>query len=247
MASALMGYVECQIGLGCQPVVSKRLIYQTVKAEMRQYALKHGPEWLQPNRKDPLPFTLIHDLHSAATWIAFSKACVDSWSQESTQALENAIHVAAESDMRKVELTSANCLFTKLDLSFGHLKWVVNGQPPQEPTATLLMDLVPGRDYAVLYPNASKTEPFSKAWGTKPIHMLYDPSESINAAAALQRLELICWHRTLGQRRTTPLFFKKGSKPFSPIIFHKTFKEMVEELVRLDRTTKEKAKCYSWH
>ena len=50
--------VSEQLGL---PTVSKGLVYQTVKAEMRQCALKHGPEWLQSNRKDPLPFTLIHD------------------------------------------------------------------------------------------------------------------------------------------------------------------------------------------
>ena len=38
--------VSEQLGL---PTVSKGLVYQTVKAEMRQYALKHGPEWLQSN------------------------------------------------------------------------------------------------------------------------------------------------------------------------------------------------------
>ena len=226
------------------PTVSKRLVYQTVRAEMRQYALRHGPEWLQPNRKDPLPFSTIQDLILLCLDLQWSSL---EWDQESTQALEAAIHVAAESGMRKMELTSSNGLFTKLDLSFGHLKWSVNGQQPQEPTATLLMDLVPGRDYAVLYPNTSKADPFSKAWGTKPIHMLYEPSERINAAAALQRLELLCWHRTQGNRRTTPLLFKKGGKPFSPAIFDKIFKEMMNELVGLRLITKEQAKRYSWH
>ena len=67
----------------------------------------------------------------------------DAWDEGSAQALEAAIHVAAESGMRKVELSSAHGVFSKLDLSFAHLKWAVNGGDPQEPSQALLQALVP--------------------------------------------------------------------------------------------------------
>jgi hypothetical protein len=226
------------------PTVPKKLIYQTVRGEMRAYALKHGPEWLQPSRKDPLPYSTIAQLSLLCHDMEWSAL---QWDEESAQSLKALINVAAESGMRKVELSSNRAVFTKLDLSFAHLKWAVNGGVPQEPTEALLRALVPGRDYAVLYPTCSKADPFSKSWGTKPIHMLYSPADPINAAACLQKLELLCWRSSACCRRTSPIFFDHARKPFSPSKLDGIFKEQMAELVRLSVITGAQAKSYSWH
>ena len=226
------------------PTVPKKLIYQVVRGEMRAYALRHGPEWLQPNRKDPLPFQTIAQLSLLCLDMQWSAL---QWSEESSQSLKALINVAAESGMRKVELSSPKAVFSKLDLSFAHLKWAIYGGPPVEPTRAMLRALVPGRDYAVLYPTCSKADPFSKSWGTKPIHLLYSPADPINAAACLQKLELLCWSRSERCRRTSPIFFDHAWKPFSPTKLDTIFKELMAELIKLKVITAAQAKTYSWH
>ena len=42
------------------PTMPRKLVSIAVKAEMRKYALRHGPEWLQSQRKDPMLYTTVH-------------------------------------------------------------------------------------------------------------------------------------------------------------------------------------------
>ena len=149
--------------------------------------------------------------------------------------------------MRKVELSSPKAVFSKLDLSFAHPKWAVSGGTPEEPTQAILQALVPGRDHAVLYPTCSKADPYSKSWGTKPIHLLYSPVDPINAAEALQKLELLCWSRSAQCCKTSPIFFDHAWKPFSPTKLDTIFRELMVELVKLKVIIAAQAKTYSWH
>ena len=227
------------------PTMPRKIVSMTIKAEMRKYALKHGPEWLQPQRKDPMPYSTVHAMLVLCLHTAWSTVL---WTPEATQSLKALIHTMAETGMRKAEVTSERARkFTNLDLSFDHLKWLVNGGHPQGATTQLLQSMVPGRDFAVLYPNAAKADPFAMHWGNKPIFMLYDPTEDINAATALRKLELMCLDRVRGKRRESPLFFNSDWQPFTGSALDKVLREMMAELVQLQLVTKEQTSHYSWH
>jgi hypothetical protein len=234
-----MRRVHERLGL---PTVSRKLVTMKVNAAMRQYALEHGPEWLIPQRKNPLPWDSVKAMIILArvpTWAS------GSWTTEATQSLEALIHTMAETGMRKAEVTASRG-FTKLNLSFANLKWMINGDI-QEATPQLLRTMVPNRDYAVIYPTCAKADPFSQCWGNKPIFMLYNPAERINAATALRRLELMCDYRVAGKRRQTPLFQNSALKAFTGKELDKVLKEMLRELVSLNLMTTEQASTYSWH
>ena len=227
------------------PTMPRRLVSMTVKAEMRKYALRHGPEWLQPQRKDPMPYKTVHAMAALCGPMGWSTL---EWNAESTQSLKALIHTMAETGMRKAEVTSERARkFTKLDLSFAHLKWLVNGGQPQDATVELLQSMVPGEAFAVLYPNSAKADPFTVNWGTKPIFMLYDPAEDINAATALRQLELLSLQRVQGKRRESPLFFNHDWQPFTGKVLDTILKEMMAELGKRLLVTKEEASHYSWH
>ena len=102
LASDWMASVECGKARPI-PTVPKKLIYQTVRGEMRAYALKHGP-----SRKDPLPFSTIARLSLLCHNMGWSAL---QWNEESAQSLKALINVAAKSGMRKVELSSNRAVF----------------------------------------------------------------------------------------------------------------------------------------
>jgi hypothetical protein len=233
-----MRRVHERLGL---PTIPRRVITRKIKAEMRRYALKHGPEWLVPQRKNPMSFDTIFALTTLCKHTSWSAA---TWTDQSRQALEALIHTMAESGMRKAEVTSSN--FSMLDLSFAHLMWQVDGVK-KEASAEVLDSLVPNRDFAVLFPCSAKADPFTQNWGTKPIYLRYDPEQRINAATALLQLERMCLSRTQGRRRETPLFYGADTKAFSGKELDKILKEMLTELVSLGLLTQEEADSYSWH
>ena len=163
---------------------------------------------------------------------------------QSRQALEALIHTMTESGMRKSEVTTGK--FSKLDLSFAHLMWQVDGVK-KEASPEVWNSMVAKRDYAVLYPGSAKADPFTQNWGTKPIYLLYDPEQRINAATALLKLERMCCSRTQGKRRETPLFYGPNTNAFTGKELDKVLKEMFKELTCLGLLKQGDADSYSWH
>ena len=69
------------------------VVSMTIKAKMRKYALKHGPEWLQPQMKDPMPYSTVHAMLILCLHTAWSTVLQ---TPEATQSLKALIHTMAE-------------------------------------------------------------------------------------------------------------------------------------------------------
>ena len=80
------------------PTMPRKIVIMTIKAEMRKYTLKHGPEWLQLQRKDPMPYSTVHAMLVLCLHTAWSTVL---WTPEATQSLKALIHTMAETGMRK--------------------------------------------------------------------------------------------------------------------------------------------------
>ena len=82
---------------------------------------------------------------------------------------------------------------------------------PSNPTAAQLRQLQPG-DMLLIRPPPDKADQLGLHWGADPIYLPYDPSEPINAAAAMAAME-IALAVPGDKRRTTPMFTDGRGEP----------------------------------
>jgi len=78
-----------------------------------------------------------------------------------------------------------------------------------DPTRAQLLNLLPGRDGAVIIPPPSKADQTGEIWGVHPIHLPYDPTDRANAATWLRDVELTL--PVHGERRTSTALFVTDS------------------------------------
>jgi hypothetical protein len=223
------------------PRPPRKMITTVIKAEMRRYAARHGPEWLEPCRKNPLPYFVIR----AMLCLCLSTAwCSFDFSRQTWLVIEAIICTLVHTGLRKSELFSA--AFGRPSLSRWHLRWRIKGVDLPAPTKQQLMSLQHGRDFAVLKPPPSKSDPFGSHWGSKPIYMRFDDFDPMNAAKKLRDLELDLTVPEL-QRRNVPLFPMSASKPFTAYVLDSLLKQMMKELIACSLVTQKEASSYSWH
>lgn len=231
--------VHERMGLPSPP---RRLVTLTIKAEMRRYARRHGPEWLEPNRKNPIPLDTVRALICLCT-------SPDSWSRRDWSratwlVVETLIATMTQTGFRKSEVTSSEP--GQPALSRWHLRWLINGKHVHAPTKQQLLNLVSGRDMAVLKPPPSKSDPFGQCWGAKLIYLPLDERDQLNAAARLRDLELEMVVPT-EKRRETPLFPGPEGRTFTASALDGLLRDMLAELVEVGLLTAPDAKHYSWH
>ena len=219
-----------------------RIMINTVlKAEMRRYAARHGAEWLEPQRKNPLPYFVIRALLClclSTSWCTFD------FSRQTWLVIEAIITTLVYTGLRKSEIFSS--AFGKPSLSRWHLRWRINGKDVPVPSREQLLSLRHRRDFAVIKPPPSKSDPFGAHWGSKLIYLSYDENDSLNAASKLRDLELdLVVSAKL--RRDVPLFPMAAGRPFTAHVLDSLLKQMLQELVAVSLVSQQEARSYSWH
>ena len=117
------------------------------------------------------------------------------------------------------------------------MTWLINEVMVLHPTREQLLLMQPLRDYAVVKPPPSKADQWGTVWGHRPIHLVFDPSQELNAAGALRELEL-SFPVEAAQRRTTPLFMNDNRTPLTGPYMDKLIKGILLHLGEQQ---------YSWH
>ena len=215
---------------GCSPPPLKHVAARCFKM-MRRYLRENGSEALLPQQKEPFTTQMIVDMlsHEGPTRGGGSRARKWDWSSHEGVTWCAWMHTYAQTGFRNADSTSKYKM-RKSDLSMGHLKWKkVRDQAPRVLELEELEALEEG-DYAVLTPPPSKSDPLGMRWGSKPIHLPYEPSAQICAARALRNLELMR-RVSADKRRETPLFSDEEGKILTPSYTARTLRSFVELIV----------------
>jgi hypothetical protein len=221
-------------GYAMPPLTQARRV---VKGTCNLYVMIHGPESLQPHRKEPIPFTVIVAL------MKYFASHTDLLAYTSSELLRTLllalVATLTQSGMRKGEVGSVDTTFTLGDIAKSNLAWRINGVTVTDPTREELLSMVSGRDHAILKPPPSKTDQLGVLWGNRPIYLPYRTDMEVNAAKALRDLELLQpTHGTA--RRLTPLFMYRGA-PITSYLMDKLLKQALLVVAPLT------AAGYSWH
>jgi hypothetical protein len=176
-----------------------------VKALQNRYVTVHGPESLEPHRKEPIPFELVEGLVRLFGCVGTVLAGVVISKEILWVSLIAMVALHYQSGLRKGETTSQTKHLNKRDMSRASISWLINGVNVTNPNRQQLLGMVNKRDYAVAKPPPSKCDTRGMVWGTKLMYFLYDENQLAGAAKALRQLELE--FPVMGEaRRTTPLF-----------------------------------------
>jgi hypothetical protein len=165
------------------------------------------------------------------------------WSSPTFLSLSAMITLGQGTGFRKSEVALPdNTPFDDRRLRRSSLLWLIDGVLHADPPTSLLQNLTPLRDMAVIKPPRSKADQDGTIFGTLPIYQAYDPSDSANSAARLRSIELA--HPLHGpSRSSTPLFFTTAHS-FQPIT-HSTVDRLLGHLLQLHFPTT--ASSYSFH
>jgi hypothetical protein len=158
------------------------MVNQVLKGLCDEYQELHGPESLQPHRKEPFKRSTIAGLMD---W--YPNNILDPCFAR-TLCMAMATALLTQSGLRKAEISSINRHFTKKCMSRASVAWVIAGVPHTEITPELIHSMVPGRDYAMVTPPPSKSDRFGVVWGNSPIYLILNPAQAMNAATWLTEL-----------------------------------------------------------
>ena len=184
------------------------MVNQVLKGLCDEYLELHGPESLQPHRKEPFKRSTIAGLMD---W--YPKNILD---ECFANTLCMATALLTQSGLRKAEIASMSRRFTKKCMSRASVAWVIDGVTYTEVTPDLIRSMVAGRDYAMVTPPPSKSDRFGVVWGNAPIYLVFNPAQDMNAATWLAKLEIALPVFGLVERRDTPLLTMADGKPPSP-------------------------------
>ena len=214
---------------------------------VRSYMLLHGPEALQPDRKEPLTreikVGLIADSLTGLTIGvrgAHSKAPVN-WTTIPWAAWRALVATMAQTGFRKADVSlDLKARFGLDSLTAANLVWSIAGVLYQALTIAQLLSLKVG-DYAMLRAPPSKADQFGLHWGACTIYLAYHPTEPINAARELAKYELA---RALPARarRHSPLFVNFEGGPWR----HHQLDALFHDVMQI-QMSKEDVKKYSMH
>jgi integrase len=196
----LRGIKKMHRDLGYE-VIPLTPVVQAMRKLLERYRDKHGPEALQPHRKEPLTNELIIAL------IATTRAD-DTLSAGDRLMWVGLWNLLAQTGMRKAEVAlPAGAAFGLKHFSWDNVKWRVGGTDYAALTPALRARLKEG-DMLIVRPPPSKADPFGLRWGVHPIYLPYSATAPINAARAMADLEM---HRNpAGRRIGTQVFALDG-------------------------------------
>ena len=259
---------------GVRRVHVKRLGIETVRLVaavqiceglLREYAERHGPEALIPQRKEPFTRTIILALLDAEIMTEGKRLGNGHTIRRDSLywlTIEALICFLSQSGFRKCAVAlPAGVAFSLMHLSLANVVWYIPGASnalPEgwrrqaaaslvaagcllaAPTAAQFAMLAHGA-FAVVRPPPDKADQLSLHWGADPIYLPYHPTEPINAARRLAEME-IRREVPAERRRHVPLFCDADGEPLRHGRLDALLRAML--LVFLPE-----AECrkYSWH
>jgi integrase len=180
-----------------------------LKGLMSEHIAEHGCESLLPHRKEPLDAQHVRDMLNTPEGTALGRAIVN-WKSPLFLSLGALFAVGIATGIRKAEGVTPNGRpLDQRRLRRSNLLWRIGGVSMADPTRAQLLNLLPGRDGAVIIPPPSKADQTGEIWGVHPIHLPYDPTDRANAATWLRDVELTL--PVHGERRTSTALFVTDS------------------------------------
>ena len=198
-------------------MVSCSQLSAVLKGMTVNHMREHGSESLLPDRKQPFSPRFVRTLLATSDHegIKLGQKKLD-WASPLFLSFGAMCAVAMSTGFRKAEVAlPAGDVFDDRRLRRASLVWRINGVLTADPTPAQLRGLVVGRDVAILRPPRCKNDFDGTSFGNKPIYLPFDPSDTINAATWLQRLEL-AFPCHGDARRSRALFFSEA-KSFTPM------------------------------
>jgi hypothetical protein len=227
-------------------MVSTRQLTSVMKGLTAAHIKEHGSESLLPDRKDPIGPDLCRQLLATdLTALVGTKLSTERrrWDDPLFLSLGAMMALSESTGFRKSEVALPNGEeFDDRRLRRSSLLWEIDGRIFVDPSPAQLRSMVPGRDKAVIKPPRSKADQDGTIWGAHPIWIVLDETDTANAAARLQSME-IKFPCNGPQRAKTPLFFSDAK--FSPLR-HSTVDCYLEHLLRAN-VPAERVKAYSFH
>ena len=158
-------------------------VVRAMRTLLEKYRDKHGPEALQPHRKEPLTNELIVALLAAVGGDA-------SLSANDGRAWTGMWSLRAQTGMRKAEMAlPSGEAFGLKHFSWDNIKWRVGGKEYPALTPALYAQLGEG-DLMIVRPPPSKADPFGLRWGVRPMYLPYSAHAPICAAREIAAIEM---------------------------------------------------------
>jgi hypothetical protein len=190
-------------------MVSCSQLRAVFKGFTRAFILEHGKGALLPLRRQPLGPDLLRLLLSVKPGVSLGSRVLD-WPSPLFLCHNCMLALAGGTGFQKAEAAlPANAPLDDRRLLRASVLWLIDGELHTGPSLELLLSMVPGRDFSIIKPTRSKADQDGTKFGALPIYLPFDPPDSINAAAWLQRLETRFPCRgTL--RLSRPFFFEEA-------------------------------------
>ena len=188
---------------------------KSVKAELngllRAFVVVYGKEALQPNRQEPLLFSMLEKLNKIREGVTLRGGFTFSTSKAICRAFVRMLNVGWRTGHRLAEFVyhpSGEIYYlTRADVT-----WIIGGVTVTDPTTAQLAQLRPG-DRVLISPPRSKTDQFGEIHSPFPSVVLFDFTRACNAGVCLRDIELEQPCRG-AERATTPLFADDAGHPF---------------------------------
>lgn len=222
-------------------MVSTVKLALAIRGVIRRHVMEHGPESLQPKRKEPLSRSIFQKLRavpSGKVRVAGNPVC---WESPEMVGVWAAMCTAKEAGFRKAEVALPNKeRWSKARITRANLSWKIRGQLLAAPSRAQLESLQPG-DHACLRPPPSKTDVDGSEWGQRPIWLPFR-QDRCTAAHALRVLELT-FPVAPAARKEVPLFCV--ARDHAPLR-HKSLDDILHALL-VEALGTTRAKRYSFH
>ena len=216
-----------------------RLAGAVLRGLMREHIALHGPESLQPRRKEPFTPTILAKLVNVPNGLQLGHGLGTlEWHTTPGRALFALICTLSACGFRKAEVAQSSDTDHFIAMR-GNLSFRIGGVVYLNPTAELLRKLTRG-DIAILRPPPSKADQFGLIWASSPIYLGWG-TEDRNACAALSAMIL---HLPLesSELAITPLFSRDGKDGFKAYQLDGALQRMLSSFMPAHIAAQ-----YSWH
>jgi hypothetical protein len=245
--------IERRHALIAGSMVSGKTPSAILKAMKLEYVKQHGPEALQPRRRQPMPpavirFLLRLDKHVPTALVAGYLIAYFPifWSN-----LRGMMAFCAETGTIKAEVsfTSQDMEFDLTRLTRANLRFSIAALSrlgPIDDPDPVQVALITDGDYIVVRPPPSKADRFGERWGNHPIYLEYSRSADVSAAREIVNMETVLPCRG-ALRRKRPLFVLNAYyQHFHHSLLDRALRDMLS-LVPPSLITLKQCQELSWH
>jgi hypothetical protein len=205
------------------PMASMSMAMRVCESLLNRYRDEHGPEALQPHRKEPLTNPLVRALCSLRHGSLVGRDRVDLGNIEWIS-LRAMYCTLAQTGFRKSEVTVPDGkAFGRRHLSRANVAYKLGGRFVRSPSPEQLRAMREG-DFVLLTVAPSKADQHGIHWGQAPVYLPFHEHSVVNAARALRDLEL-AWPLSGLERRDHPLFCNALRLPVHHSQADKRFRE----------------------